>query len=380
MTSPVERQKRVIEMDVIRGFALFGVLLVNLTMIDATMYSYVASPLLHVDLFDQMASWAIHIFAVGKFYTLFSMLFGLGFYYFLNKPGNPLENEYFYKRRLWLLMFMGVVHLIFVWHGDILHVYAVTGFILFSMRKKDHKALIKQAGILLLFSTALFVIAQGSSEVALQSEMIQASIDAYKQPNYLTMVAYRLGNEVPITLLNLIFVIIKILGLFTLGYAIGKMNIFNKIKENLIQIRRFFMLTAALSLIIIFGYVFAMVNLKNPQVAVFFDELLTLSGAFAYASALILLYNSERFKKIVKPLAAAGQMALTNYLVQTVLFTTYFYGYGLGKFGSLHQPDYILLALVFYVIQVVISNLWLKSHKYGPCEWLWRKLTYLQNR
>ena len=99
--------------------------------------------------------------------------------------------------------------------------------------------------------------------------MIQASIDAYKQPNYLTMVAYRLGNEVPITLLNLIFVIIKILGLFTIGYAIGKMNIFNKIKENLIQIRRFFMLTAALSLIIIFGYVFAMVNLKNPQVAVF---------------------------------------------------------------------------------------------------------------
>ena len=78
-------------MDVIRGFALFGVLLVNLTMIDATMYSYVASPLLHVDLLDQMASWAIHIFAVGKFYTSFSMLFGLGFYYFLNKPGNLLK-------------------------------------------------------------------------------------------------------------------------------------------------------------------------------------------------------------------------------------------------------------------------------------------------
>lgn len=379
MNSPVERQKRVIEMDIIRGFALFGVLLVNLTMIDATMYSYVASPLLQVSKLDQVASWFIHLFAVGKFYTLFSMLFGLGFYFFLNKPGDLIENEKYFKRRLWILMVIGALHLTFVWYGDILHVYAVTGLFLFSMRNKDYKSLLKQAAILLLFSTVLFTMAQGSGEATYQSDTVQKSIEVYNQPGYFTMVVYRMQNEIPMILLNLIFIIIKILALFSIGYSVGKMHIFNDIKEKLKQIKNFFFITGTFSVVLMIAYVISIIKFDNPQFAVVFDEALTLTGALTYASALILLYNSKYLYKIVKPLAAAGQMALTNYLVQTVFFTTFFYGYGLGRFGKHHQVDYIILALVFFMIQIVFSNLWLKRFKFGPCEWLWRKLTYLQS-
>ncbi len=380
MNAPVERQKRVIEMDIIRGFALFGVLLVNLTMIDATMYSYVASPLLQVSKINQAASWFIHLFAVGKFYTLFSLLFGLGFYFFLNKPGERVENEKYFKRRLWILMAMGALHLIFVWYGDILHVYAVTGLFLFSTRNKDYKALLKQAAILLFISTVLFTMAQSSSDATYQSDIIQKSIAAYKQPGYFTMVSYRFQNEVPLILLNLIFVIVKILALFSIGYAIGKMNFFNDIKEKLNQIKSFFMITGTLSIVLMIGYVICLTKLGNPQLAVVFDEALTLTGALSYASALILLYNSKYLYIIVKPLAATGQMALTNYLAQTIFFTTFFYGYGFGQFGKHHQIDYIILAFVFFMVQIVLSNLWLKRFKFGPCEWLWRKLTYLQSR
>ncbi|GAB6108520.1 DUF418 domain-containing protein [Fusibacter bizertensis] len=363
-------------MDIIRGFALFGVLLVNLTMIDATMYSYVASPLSQVNPIDQLIAWVIHIFAVGKFYSLFSMLFGLGFYFFLNKPGNLIENEGYFKRRLWILLLISALHLIFVWYGDILHVYAITGFVLFKMRNKNPKVLLNQAAVLLILSTAIFIFAQSGGNGEFPIESLQNSLEAYKGHSYFAMVKYRLFNEIPITLLNLVFILPKILALFSIGYAMGKMKIFLNLKAHLVRIKRFFTVMAIVSFFLIMAVLFSTMTLKNTQLVVAFDEILTITGALTYASGLILLYNNKRLAQFVKPLAATGQMALTNYLVQTIFFTTFFYGYGFGKFGIQHQIEYIILAVLFFAMQIIASNLWLKFHKFGPCELIWRKLTY----
>ena len=127
MSIPIEKKKRVEQIDVIRGFALMGVLLVNMTMIDGTLFSSVDPGLEGINLIFQKA---IHFFAVGKFYTLFSMLFGLGFYYFMKKDEGERIGKKLYKRRLMALFCFGLLHLIFVWHGDILHVYALVGICL----------------------------------------------------------------------------------------------------------------------------------------------------------------------------------------------------------------------------------------------------------
>ena len=166
-----QNSNRIIEMDIIRGFALFGVLLVNMTMIDATMYSYESPSLL------------IHLFAVGKFYTLFSMLFGLGFFYFMNKPDGTVLDGYLFKRRLIALFFFGLLHLIFVWYGDILHVYAITGAVLLKSRNRSVKALLKTSVLLFVLSTFMFAWfrSSGGTQVDMSSVMQDAETDIHKR-------------------------------------------------------------------------------------------------------------------------------------------------------------------------------------------------------
>ncbi len=368
----LQNSNRIIEMDIIRGFALFGVLLVNMTMIDATMYSYESPSLL------------IHLFAVGKFYTLFSMLFGLGFFYFMNKPDGTVLDGYLFKRRLIALFFFGLLHLIFVWYGDILHVYAITGAVLLNSRNRSVKALLKTSVSLFVLSTFMFAWfkSSGGTQVDMSSVMQDAEI-AYTQTSYFGMLYYRLTHELPMLAFNFIAVLPKILSLFMFGYYIGKRQIFSSLEDNKLLINRTWRISGIIALVCGLGYVLTMgelIALRLEMLAVVFDELLTISGALFYATSLILLYQSERFKKIVSPLQYAGKVALTNYLVQTICFTTLFYGYGVGLYGKIPNWAYFPIAVAFYLIQIGLSKWWLSQQVLGPMEKIWRKFTYSQSR
>lgn len=359
-------------MDIIRGFALFGVLLVNMTMIDATMYSYESPSLL------------IHLFAVGKFYTLFSMLFGLGFFYFLNKPDGTLVAEHLFKRRLVALFFFGLLHLIFVWYGDILHVYAITGAVLLNNRNRSVKALLKTSILLFVLSTVMFAWfrSSGGTQVDMSSVMQDAET-AYTQSSYFSMLRYRLTHELQMIAFNFVAVLPKILSLFLFGYYIGKRQIFSALEINLPLIRRTWRLSGIVALICGLGYTVTtgdFIDLRLDMLAVVFDEILTIGGALFYATSLILLYQSARFKSIVSPFQFSGKMALTNYLVQTICFTTLFYGYGAGLYGKIPNWAYFPIAVTFYLIQIGLSKWWLSHHAFGPMEKVWRKFTYSQNR
>ncbi len=377
MVSPIAKKNRIIELDIIRGFALFGVLLVNLTMIDATLYSDVASSL--TESFS-LSLWLIDTLAVGKFYSLFSMLFGAGFYYFVFKDTltldetTLLQNTSLFKRRLTILLFMGLIHMTLVWYGDILHVYAFTGFFLIRKRDKTPKVLIQTGLIWWLASALIFAYISGfpSSE---SDALAKTAFNAYQSSSYFEMLSYRLTHEVPLVLTNLLLVPIRIYGLFLLGYGFAKSGFFSQIKKYQIVVKR---------LAILMGVIFIGVSTTENVLSSGFSqslskELGTLSGATFYACILILFCQNRWTRAIVKPLASLGQMAVTNYLTQTICFTFFYYGYGLANFQKLEPAMYWYLAIGFILIQIILSNLWLKSHRFGPVEWAWRRLTYKQN-
>jgi len=380
MNTPTLKKNRIQQMDVIRGFALFGVLLVNMTMIDATMFSYSSSYLDSLGILNQFSAWMIHVFASGKFYTLFSMLFGLGFYFFMNKSDGTIVENKFFKRRLLALLFFGILHLIFVWYGDILHVYAITGALLLANKNKSPKQLLRTAAILFILSTAIFMLASGAnSDVQDFNPVVDEAIAAYTQQSYFEMISYRLSYEIPNVLMNLIFVIPKILALFLLGYYVGKKEIFKNLDANRTLIHQVWVWGLVISVICGFGYTvseYGMLGGSGPYLSVLFDEVLTLSGALFYATSLIKIYEKKWGAWLLTPLKHSGQMALTNYLTQTIFFTTLIYGYGFGWFGNIPQWAFFPIAVSFYAIQCAFSMWFMKRYTFGPVEKIWRGITY----
>ena len=375
MSHPIEKKKRVEQIDVIRGFALMGVLLVNMTMIDGTLYSSADPGLEGINLIFQKA---IHFFAVGKFYTLFSMLFGLGFYYFMKKDEGELIGKKLYKRRLMALFCFGLLHLMFVWHGDILHVYALVGIFLMLNTNTSSAKLLKRAVFLFILSTVMMVLLQSGSggDAFAYDDIIKETTEVYTEGRYFEVVAFRVTQELPLIAMNFLFVLPKILCLFLLGYAVGKVQLFDHLEEHHKGVKRVWLTTGILFVLIGLLLQINALHLLKINIIVLLDEVSTVVGALFYATSLILLYRTKIGKRLLTPLKYAGQMALTNYLVQTVVMTFFFYGYGFGQFEKLPYWTYIPMMLTLYGAQLVVSTLWMTRHRFGPMEKLWRTLTY----
>jgi uncharacterized protein len=368
-------KKRVDEIDIIRGFALFGVLLINLIMINATLYSFEGIPFSSQSGMALTAAWAIRLLAQGKFYTIFSFLFGLGFYYFL---GTSKSNEAYerFKKRLFVLLAIGIIHTIFIWHGDILHIYALAGFILLKNRNEKDSILLRKMILLFVFSTSIMVLGTyvSGSEITLNAS--QAFL-VYQEGSYFEMVSYRIQNEIPIGIFNLIVVIPKVLVLFYAGYLVGRKEWFNQLDSQRERTRLYMKFSGILFATSMFMIWMASGFSHSIAVAgvILFEELSTLFGSVFYMTLILVIMQNNVLRPFLMPLRNLGRMALTNYLIQTIFWTTAYYGYGLGYFGKTPYYAYLPMALGFLAIQVVLSNFWLSRFKQGPVEKLWR-LTY----
>lgn len=365
-------KKRVDEIDIIRGFALFGVLLVNLTMIDSTRYSLEHIPFKALSGMELISAWAIRLLAQGKFYTIFSFLFGLGFYYFLQKKDTE-ETIKRFKRRLYVLLIMGTLHTVFVWYGDILHVYAIAGFILIKNKDQNDNSIIRIMILLFIFSTSIMMLGSQASSPDIPLAASSA-FSAYQQNSYFEMLLYRIQYEVPIGLINLIVVIPKVLVLFYAGYFVGRKGWFNELQTQRVRIWRYGIISGIIFLISI-SMMLILSSSNNPyafKVLTFFEELSTMGGSVFYMTTILLMSQSKSLKKVLLPLKNLGKMALTNYLMQTIVWTTFFYGYGGGYFGKTPYYLYFPMTIGFIVLQILLSNLWLSRFEQGPMEKLWR--------
>jgi uncharacterized protein len=393
---PTAANERIVTLDIIRAFALFGILLVNMRFFSTpAIQAEMVGSSFSGNLLDTVSTWFIFIFAEIKFVSMFSMLFGIGFLLFMERGEEKGINvKKFFKRRLLVLLMFGLIHIFFFWYGDILTFYALLGFILFFLKGKQPRSL-KRAAIITWSIIVTFFMLMASfmyfakiettqEQQALMENEVNRIAEVYSHGTFVEILQQRI-NDISIIAVGNIFLFGVILTMFFFGMYFWKTGIFTNTAENLDRIRR---ITKRMLMVGVLGLILASLGKffidggNSPWYFVKYGGLF-ISGPsisiFYVMSILLLLQNKDRLAKATTFLQPVGKMALTNYLMQTLLCTTIFYSYGLGLFGSVGPFGGILITLGIYSLQIVYSYFWMKRFRFGPMEWLWRRLTYGKN-
>lgn len=364
--------ERNVAIDILRGFALFGVLVANALVFSYPFQLYAPLGYPELDGTGHITEWLVRLFVVGSFYPLFSFLFGLGFALFLRKGDEALP---LFRRRLAVLLLIGLAHAVFVWSGDILVTYALVGFLLIPFGRQPDRTLIIWTAVLTVW-TFLVVWLLGGSGSDFPLPYIEQATRAYGAGSYLEATLQRL-TDTGLTLLNLPVVGPQVLAFFLAGLLVGRQRRLEGVEER----RSFWTGVSILGFLLGVPIVgtHAVFLLRPDPVPSFLSALDATLGSPAFGFgylAVFFLCLTPRARRRLMPLASAGRMALTNYFMQSVVFTFVFYGYGGGLYGETSPVWGVLLALTFFPLQMLLSQWWLDRFRYGPAEWGWRCLTY----
>ncbi|MDP4537535.1 DUF418 domain-containing protein [Alkalimonas collagenimarina] len=401
LPSPVPPAERMVILDIIRGFALLGILLMNIEYFQRPLQALMLGFNSEQSGLDYAVAWLSFTFVQGKFYTLFSLLFGLGFIVFIDRAQQKdSAAQALFRRRLLVLLLFGVVHLLFIWGGDILHLYALVGFLLLFFINASVKRLMVWSVVLLLIPILLIWLGSLAVEAAMQvpeeAAKLQASFAAdkekllqdiargdvlYASGRYWQVVQWRMYEFQALYISPALLVFVPtILGTFLLGAALGRAGVFSNLEQHQPFFWRLMWLGYAigLPLALIYGIYGTEVEVISPSIRnaalMTCSTLANIALCLAYMATLVNLYlHKVRFIGVLAP---AGRMALSNYLLHSIVFTLLFYGYGLGLYGEFGRAVTTLMALTLYGFQLWFSQYWLQRYQLGPVEWLWRSLTY----
>ncbi len=387
--SPTNREERIALLDVLRGFAIFGILLFNMSFFSAPLYLEMAGMEWGSGTTDRVTEVLIRFFIQGKFYSLFAFLFGLGFaIQMLRAEAKGVRFGPLYRRRLLALLLIGLAHAYLIWMGDILTIYALLGFLLFFFRSRKPKTLLVWAVILLLVPvllTAGMVMVAGGQALFGSPEdfaiLVQNSMNAYSEGSFSEIMAQRAGDAFFVTMGGL-FSGPGILAMFLLGAHFGRQQLFQDTASRLFLFRRIWLWGLGLGLVgnLIFTISMEYANPISPSMWTLVGTLGYTFGApglcFFYISSFVLLWQNPAWQRRLSPLAAVGRMALSNYLFQSVVCTMIFYRYGLGFYGQIGPAYGAGLTVLLFALQVLLSRWWVRHFRFGPAEWFWRTLTY----
>ena len=355
---------RILLIDGLRGFALFGVLIANTL---AFAHKEKLLPNLAALSVNPGLRSFVYFFVEGSFYPLFTFLFGYGLAMQLSKA-NDLA---YLRRRLLLLLALGILHGTFFFSGDILHAYALVG--LFSLPFYPKLIASKKKrwlfALLLVFSVLIFW-----GTFALEASLDASSYEAtdYSLSSYLSITTARI-SELMIALITLPIFAAQLLLFLGLGMLCHHYQLLREAMQHKKFWRKLFLSCTFLSLSLLSLFYFSPDGMKGSLMQSLEFSLLSPALGFAYLSGIVLLYPFA--PAVFKPLTAVGKLSLSNYLMQSLLMTTLFYGYGLGWYDKLSLGSSLWVALILFVLQILLSNLWLKYFRYGPAEWLWRSLS-----
>ncbi len=371
--SPTSGNERIHSIDAMRGLALLGIFFVN--MLDFH------SPWMYIDQleywgnnYNQLLIYVIDFFAQASFYPLFSFLFGYGFVMLRNRI--QVRNTAFLPvmvRRLLFLFFLGILHFVLIWHGDILFTYSLCGFFLLFFIRFQGKTLLQIGlGLWLFYSIIFFLLLLpfSSTDVTTHNPLaIENSILVYGSGSYLDIMTQRISDWYYVNGgLNGAFLLFSIFPFFLFGAAFAKEGWFSGDRKHIPFVKRLFLIGSVGFVIKLSPYFFDSTAFEHLQ-----DSLGGPLVSLFYMAGVSLIYYSG---KRLHPFEWVGKMALTNYLLQSILSTLIFYHYGLGLYGKTEVSTGVLLLLVIFTLQVMMSRIWLRFFQYGPVEWIWRMFTY----
>ena len=395
--SPISSQERIEILDVLRGLAIGGILIGNMQWFSG--YGFMPPALAaQSPVIDQVTHFLVHFFIEGKFYSIFSFLFGFGFALQISRAEERGDlKASLFKRRLFWLLVIGLLHAYLLWAGDILSIYALLGFVLILFRRKTDRGLLRWALALMVIPILTYILLYVLFAVYVPPESLarfeagqidfwNEAVQKVQQSSYLQIVTDFNLNYIVGRYLGLIFEmrLPKILGMFLLGFYAYRQGFFQNLSSHQLFIRRVLLYGLVLGLL---GNI-AFAALAGKE-AVLPPTSAGIAGVFSYAfgvpalalgyiALIATLWQKASWRRLLSFLAPVGQMALTNYLLQTVICVFIFYGYGFGQFGKVGATTATLIALTVFLFQILISAMWLKHFAYGPMEWIWRQLTYRQ--
>lgn len=401
LLKPTSATERIQVIDSLRGFAILGILMVNTLYFSMPIFSMMTGGEHFPGTGNAIATWVVRFFAESKFYSLFSLLFGLGAGVLYSRTiAKQKKFAPFFGRRLLVLLFIGLFHAVILWSGDILVVYAVLGFLLVLFDKAKPRTLLiwffVLAAIPLLINAfftgaiVLWKMSPGGASAAAETfskqneiiqKMVNNAIAVYSGTNWFQMLNMRL-KELVFMYRGLIFFGWNVLSMFILGLWFWRTERFQKLEINYRFFRNLMWVGFILGIAgnLVYAGLRGEINLAIPTP----KGLIAAVGITIGAPAMCLFYlslitrlSTEKWgRKLVQPFAAVGRTALSNYLLQTLVFTTLFNGYGFGLYGKVGPAVCLGMTFAMYVIQVFISNWWVKNYRFGPAEWVWRSLTY----
>ena len=355
MSSPTEPSARLESLDALRGAALLGVFVENAQHFFSPTYrELVARP--GAGLADSTALWLIQIFCENKVYALFALLFGYGIALQMARTGPRFVALHVW--RMAILFLIGLFHQALLWSGDILATYAILGLLLLPLRERATRVLEGAACVALATPTlvlaAITAAAPALASGVLASAGVTTAFVEFSYPGRQALFAF---------------------AMFLLGLVAGRAR--GRADDPVRALRRHLPVLMAVGIAGSFAHV-ALVNLSGASIVswtgVLAEALIAIAGpalALAYAMLVLRALERPRWQRALAPLAAAGRLSLTNYLMQSLMGVAL-----LGRLGEIHLPAAIALTCALYGLQVAASGWWLARFRFGPVEWLWRALSY----
>ncbi|MEQ8906946.1 DUF418 domain-containing protein [Ekhidna sp.] len=408
---PTLQNERKGSLDFLRGIAILGILFIN---IENFAYPDPWSPYKFgfSSEIDHSVRFWVYFLTQGKFYTMFALLFGTGFYIFLERMESKklgIKGMDIYSRRLLWLFVIGVIHAYFIWDGDVLYHYAICGFLLFPFRSFKNVTLV----LVVLFFASLLLsnainqvndrkasyaqyeqslmvtddlrTAQDVKNISRWSSKLrqkEADTTVYppKKSTYLSGLKETYDHaSVHKGMWYYQGLLLRSLIVMIIGIVLYRSGIFDNFR-----VWKYYWLIS-LSLLILslyinyvryyhwtFEYFDPVLTLWKELFFVFPKELLGVSYILVLNGVYQKFLKGMKFKII----SSIGKMALSNYLFQSIVLGFIFYGYGLGKFNEYTRTELLPIVGLIWIVQLLLTWLWLRRHKQGPVEWLWRKLTY----
>lgn len=381
--TPTTLENRIESLDMMRGFALLGIFMANMLLFH--------TPLLYIDPFTWFSSpsdiqafkW-LDIFIEGSFYPIFAMLFGYGINMQYEKArANKTSFAPVLVRRLGLLALFGLIHGILIWSGDVLFPYAIMGLLMVALVRIPAKWLMTIAVVVYVGAMGLFIglirlLTKLDPNALLDDfadlHQIELSISAYAHGSFIEILSFRFQEWLFIGLVNGVMMgFFIILPIIMIGAALSKWKVIERAAQ----------MKGRLAIVLVVALLSGIWIKALPHIGKPTYDLILLQDTFGgvilatgYVGVLLLLCTLPVFQKVFRPVAKAGRMSLTTYIMQSIIATLIFYSYGFGLYGKVDLVTGTWIAIGVFVIQVIFAELWLSKFKMGPLEWLWRKGTY----